>query len=245
MRLGYKLAIGVAAVLVAGAMLVDSDTLIVAVSAPKVGHAMTIFLATDLGPLEDYRDLTAEYEIHYGDQLVYPPSGRGATFDVRDRRGTAVVPYEHFVIGNGEYDVLVRYGGEATRSRVTVDKWVEHVWLQPRDTGKMTQVETALSGATGARAEDRILARGEIILTVHYRGPDGRADRVLGQVAAETRNDRTSTDVLIPKALLSEGPGYYSFEPLFHNLEARNNVQVEGDPTMANRHPPSNWLYVS
>ena len=245
MRLAYKLAIAVAVALFAGSLLVDRDTLIVAVSAPKVGHAMTLFLATDLGPLEDYRDLTAEYEIHYGDQLVYPPSGRGATFDVHDRRGTAIVPYELFVIGNGEYDVVVRYGGEATRLRVSVEKWVEHVWVRPRETEGTIQVETALSGATGARPEDRILARGEIILTIHYRGTDGRSDRVVGQVSAETRNDRTSTEVGIPRSLVSSGPGYYSFEPLFHNLEARNNVQVDGDPTMANRRPPSNWLYVN
>lgn len=244
MRLVSVVAVGVVLAAVAAALLVQGDSLIVAVSAPKVGPAMTIFLATDLGPLEDYRDLTAEYEIRYGDHLVYPPSGRGATFDVRDRRGTAIVPYELFVVGNGEYDVIVRYGGEATRSRVTVEKWVEHVWLQPGERGGSLQVETALSAGTGGRPEDRILARGEIILTVHYRGADGRSDRVLGQVATETRSDRTSTPVSIPRSLLSEGPGYYSFEPLFHNREARNNAQVDGDPTMANRRPPANWIYV-
>lgn len=221
----------------------DRDALIVAVSAPRASNAMTVFLATDLGPLEDYRDLTAEYEIRFGDRVIYPPAGRGATFEVKDRRGTAVVPYELFVVGNGEYDVVVRYGGESSRSRVAVDKWVEHVWLHPFERGDNIVVEAALSSATGGRPEDRILAQGELILTIHYRGTDGKSDRVVGQVSAQTRNDRTSTSIPIPRSELSQG-GYYSFEPLFHNLEAHNNVQVDGDPTMRNHQPPWNWIYV-
>lgn len=243
MRLLAALSIVLAFLLLAGLVL-DRDTLIVAVSAPKTSNAMTIFLATDLGPLEDYRDLTAEYEIHYGDHLIYPPAGKGAAFAVEDRRGTKIVPYDLFVVGNGEYDIIVRYGGEVTRSRVTIEKWVDHVWVHPFERGDIVNVETALSSATGGRPEDRILARGEIILNIHYRGPDGDQDRIVGQVSSETRNDRAATSVAVPKARLSQGTGYYSFEPLFHNLEARNNLQVDGDPTMANLRPPFNWLYV-
>lgn len=237
-------AIVLAGLLIAGAVLARGDVLILAVSAPKASDSMTIFLASDVGPLEKYRDLTAEYEIHYGDRLIYPPTGRGATFAVEDKRGTAVVPYDLFVVGNGEYDVVVRYAGEATRSRVTVQKWVEHVWVRPFERADAIHLETALSTATGGRPEDRVLAMGEIIFTLRYHGTDGERNVVVGQVTAETRHDRTSTSIPVPKARFTHGPGYYSFEPLFHNQEARNNVQVDGDPTMANLRPPSNWIFV-
>lgn len=244
MRRSAALVIVAVGLVLAGGLFLDRDMLIVAVSAPKAANAMTIFLATDFGPLEEYRDLNAEYEIHYGDKLIYPPTGEGATFSVKDRRGTEVVPYDLFVVGNGQYDVIIRYGGEVTRSRVTVEKWVDHVWLHPFERGPTVTVETALSSATGGRPEDRILAHGEIILTIRYHGTDGRSNALVGQVSSETRNDRVATHIAVPKSSLSRGPGYYSFEPLFHNLEARNNLQVDGDPTMANLRPPFNWIYV-
>lgn len=221
------------------------EPLIIAVSAPKAESGMTLFLVTESGYLDRFRDLSADYSIYFGDRLIYPPAGRGANFAVEGRTGTVNIPYNLFVIGNGEYDVLVRYAGEETRSRVRVEKWVEHVWLHPFERGDIVIVETALSSATGGRPEDRVLSHGELVLTIHYRGADGKQDRVVGQVSAETRSDRTSTQVPIPKSRLSQGVGYYSFEPLFHNLEARDNVQVAGDPTMANLHPPWNWIYIS
>jgi hypothetical protein len=221
------------------------EPLIVALSAPKSESGMTLFLATESAYLDRFRDLAAEYAIYYGEKLIYPPAGRGATFQVDGRIGTAFIPYNLFVVGNGEYDVLVRYAGEEVRGRVRVEKWVDHVWLHPFDRGDIVSVETALSSATGGRPEDRILSVGELILTIKYHGPDKKLDRVVGQVTAETRHDRTSTNVPVPKARLSQGAGYYSFEPLFHNLEARDNVQVAGDPTMANLDPPWNWIYVN
>ncbi|HVM45849.1 MAG TPA: hypothetical protein VM582_07935 [Candidatus Thermoplasmatota archaeon] len=221
------------------------EPLLIAISAPKSESGMTLFLVTETNYLDRFRDLDAEYAIYYGDRLIYPPAGRGASFQVEGRTGTAFIPYNLFVVGNGEYDVLVRYAGEETRSRVRVEKWVQYVWLHPFDRGDVAVVEVALSSATGGRPEDRILAHGELILTIKYRGPDGKSDRIVGQVTAETRHDRTSTSVPVPKARLSQGAGYYSFEPLFHNLEARDNVQVGPDPTMANLKPPWNWIYVN
>lgn len=221
------------------------EPLIIAVSAPKADSAMTLFLVTDQSYLDQFRDQTASYAIYYGDRLIYPPAGKGATFDMDGRTGTAVVPYNFFVVGNGAYDVVVRYGGEATRTRVNVEKWVDHVWLHPFDHGDVVSVEVALSSATGGRPEDRILSRGELLLTIKYRGQDGRLDQIVGQVGAETRHDRAATAVSIPKTRLNQGTGYYSFEPLFHNLEARDNLQVGGDPTMANLRPPWNWIYVA
>lgn len=221
------------------------ESLLTVISAPKAASGMTLFLVTENNYLDRFRDLEAEYTIYFGDRLIYPPAGRGASFHVEGRTGTAVIPYNLFVVGNGEYDILVRYAGEETRSRVRVEKWVQYVWLHPFERGDVVMVETALSSATGGRPEDRILSQGELILTIKYRGPDGKEDRIAGQVTAETRHDRTATNVPVPKSRLSQGAGYYSFEPLFHNLEARDNVQVGGDPTMANLHPPWNWVYVN
>ena len=218
------------------------EPLVVAASAPKAASGMTLFLATDENLLDRLRDNVAEYAIYYGDRLIYPPAGRGATFEVHGRSGTVFVPYNLFVVGNGEYDVVVRYAGEETRSRVRVEKWVEYVYLHPFDRGDNVVVEAALSSATGGRPEDRILTRGELILTIKYRGPDGKQDRTLGSVSADTENTRTSTSVSVPRSRLSAGPGYYSFEPLFHNIEAKDNVQVGPDPTMANMRPPWNWI---
>lgn len=221
------------------------EPLVVAVSAPKASDAMTLFLVTDANSLDRFRDLTAEYTIYFGDRLIYPSGGRGATFDVEGRSGTVVIPYSHFVVGNGDYDVVVRYGGDTVRARVHVEKWVDYVWLHPFDQGDIVSVETALSSATGGRPESRILARGELILTIRYHGEDGKGDRVVGQFSTETRNDRAATPVSIPRTRLNQGAGYYSFVPLFHNLEARDNLQVGPDPTMTNLKPPWNWLYVS
>lgn len=231
--------------LVAGTGCLGRDPLIIALSAPKAASGMTIFVVTEDNALDKFRDLNAEYAIYFGDKLIYPPAGRGASFQVEGRTGTVFVPYDLFVVGNGEYDVLVRYAGEETRSRVRVEKWVQYVWLHPFDRGDVVVVEAALSSATGGRPEDRILSHGELILTIKFRGADGTLDRTVSQITAETRNDRTATNVPVPKSRLSQGAGYYSFEPLFHNLEARDNVQVQPDPTMANLRPPWNWIYVN
>lgn len=221
------------------------ETLIVGVSAPKTSNAMTLFLVTPAGSLDRFRDVSAEYLIYYGDRLVYPSNGRGAVFDVEGRSGTVVIPYSYFVVGNGEYDVVVKYGDASTRARVRVEKWVDYVWLHPFDEGEVVRVEVALSAGTGGRPDDRIFSRGELILTLRYHGTDGKIDRVVGQVSAETSNDRAATPIVVPKSRLTQGAGYYSFEPLFHNLEARDNLQVPADPTMAYLRPPWNWIYVA
>lgn len=221
------------------------EPLIVAASAPKAASGMTIFLATEEGFFERFRSQDASYSVYYGDRLIYPPAGKGASFPVEGRTGSAFVPYNLFVVGNGEYDIHVKYGGAETRARVRVEKWVEYVFLHPFDRGETILVETALSSATGGRPDDRILAQGELVLTLKYRGPDGRSDRTIGSISTETSHDQTSTAVAVPRSRLSAGAGYYSFEPLFHNREARDNVQVGPDPTMANLQPPWNWIYLA
>ncbi len=221
------------------------DALVVAASAPKASSGMTLFVVTDGGMREKLTSTKAEYAIYYGDRLIYPPGGKGAEFPVNERKGTVFVPYSQFVVGNGEYDVLVRYEGTESRVRVTVQKWAEYVFLHPFERGSVVEVESALSSATGGNPGDRILAKGELLLALHYRGLDGSEDRTLGSFKMETRHDQTSARVIVSKSSFTAGPGYYSFEPVFHNSEARNNIQVGADPTMANRNPPWNWIHIT
>lgn len=221
------------------------EPLIVAASAPRAASGMTLFVVTEKGLLEKFKDLKAEYRIYFGDRLIYPANGQGGIIPIEGRTGSAFVPYSHFVVGNGQYDVVISQGGTEVRTRVHVEKWVEYVRVQPFDKGDRILVQAALSSAAGARPQDRILSEGDLLVTLKYRGTDGREERTIGQVATTTRNDHVSTTVEVPRFRLSQGPGYYSFEPLFHNAEAVNNVQVRGDPTMANAYPPANWIYVN
>lgn len=223
---------------------INRDPLIVALSAPKAASGMTLFLVTDNTLLTKLADTkSAEYAIYFGDNLIYPPGGKGASFSVDGRSGSAFIPYNLFVVGNGDYDVVVRYSGSETRSRVTVEKWVQYVYLHPYAKDNTVVVEAALASATGGGPTDRVLAAGELILSIHYRGRDGMEDRTIGSIGAATKNDQVGTRLEVPRARFTQGEGYYSFEPVFHNLEAKDNVQVPGDPTMANRLPPWNWIW--
>lgn len=237
-------AILLATVPLAGCFSMFEEPIIIAASAPKASSGMSIFVVTEKSLLQRGPQ-KAEYTIYFGDRLIYPSSGSGGLIHFEGRTGTAFVPYNLFVVGNGAYDVIVRHGGTEARTRVQVEKWVEYVRVMPQDKGDRILVQAALSSATGARPEDRILSEGDLVLTMKYRGLDGRDDRTIGQVTATTRNDRTSTAVEVPRFRFTQGPGYYSFEPLFHNAEALNNVQVPADPTMANLHPPLNWIYIN
>lgn len=225
----------------------QNDPLVAAVSAPKADSGMTLFLVTQAGMLSRFSDPThrAEYQIYYGDQLVYPPGGKGAGFPVDGRSGSTFIPYNLFVVGNGEYDVVVQFEGSQTRTRANVEKWVNYVFLHPSDHDESILVDLALTSVSGGTPEDRILADGELTLAVHYRGVNGQEDRTIGSVIARTTHEKAASSIEVPRSRFDQGAGYYSLEPRYANLEARNNVQVAGDPTMANRDPPWNWIFIA
>jgi hypothetical protein len=102
-----------------------------------------------------------------------------------------------------------------------------------------------LSPSFRPRRPHRRGERGELVLTLKYHGRDGTLDENVAQFTVETQNDQVSTDLEVARARFDHGPGLYSFEPVFHNAEARNNVQVQGDPAMANTQPPFNWISIS
>lgn len=229
-----------------GAFVLRQQTTLVALSAPRASSGMTLFLVTDESVLDRLGEggHVAEYRIFFGDKLVYPTAGSGESFRFEGRTASAFIPYDLFVVGNGEYDVVVTLDGKESRARVGVDKWVDYVYLHPFDKGSVIVVEAALASGTGGRPEDRVLASGELILEMRYRGTAGEEDRPMGSVTTYTRNDQPTARVDVPRSRFSAGPGYYSFEPRFHNDEARNNLQVGPDPTMRYYQPPFNWVYI-
>ncbi|HEX2021096.1 MAG TPA: hypothetical protein VHH36_00160 [Candidatus Thermoplasmatota archaeon] len=228
-----------------GCLQFSGGSFIVAASAPRAASGMTVFLAQQPGFFDGNAPSAAEYTILYGDKVVYPLGGRGATFNVVDRTGSAFVPYNLFVVGNGDYTVVVRHGDDEMRVRVPVHKWASYVFLHPFDTGDEVRVEAALSSATGGSPESRVLASGELSLQIVYRGLDGEEARPLSHRRVATDHDETSTRIDVERGELSAGPGCYSFEPLFHNAEAKNNLHVKADPTLANQDPPWNWLCIT
>lgn len=223
----------------------SSDDLLLAASAPKAASGMTLFLVADKGILSRFASGNADYVLYYGDKIVYPPGGRGGTLEVEGRTGSAFVPYDRFVVGNGLYDVVVHYAGGEARTRVNVQKWVNYVYLHPFQKDNEVIVESVLQSASGGDPSDRILAHGELILTLKYHGKDGTLNSNVAQFTQQTSNDQTSTYLEVALQRFDQGPGYYSFEPLFHNLEAEDNVQVPPDPAMANSQPPFNWIYIN
>lgn len=222
----------------------NRNSLLVAVSAPKEAGGLTLFAVRQsmaIGAEE-----TAEYEIRYGGKVIYPPSGRGAEFGVTKEGATVFVPYSLFVVGNGEYEARVRYDGEELGTKFRVEKWVNYVFLHPFDRGARVDVDVVLARTTGGAPADRILAEGDLVLELHYRGQDGKRDKLLNPTLKTTTDGAsTFTRLEVPRSRFSEGPGYYSFEPVFHNRQAKGNLWVPADPTMADRNPPWNWIYVS
>ncbi len=219
------------------------ERLLVVVSAPREGGGLTIFAATQGGMLPSAEN--AEFEIRYGEETVYPPGGSGAEFAMRRDGGAVFVPYSLFVVGNGDYEVLVRHEGKQIRSRATIEKWVSFVYLHPFDRGSKIVVDAQLSRSTGGLPTDRILAEGDLILELHYRGADGKRDKFLGPaLKIHTSPSESFTRIEVPRSRFSEGAGYYSVEPVFHNDQAKGNYWVPADPTMEDRNPPWNWIHV-
>lgn len=228
-----------------GCLSTFNSTLIIAASAPRAASGMTLFVVQDPGVLDSLDDARAEYSIFYGERLIYPPAGKGASVPFDGRSGSVFIPYNLFVVGNGDYDIVVHSDGMDYRSRVSVQKWANYVYLHPFDTGSDIRVDVTLNSQTGGEPTDRIMTRGELLVAIHYRGLSGDEDRTLGRVTTTTDRESTGTKMRIPRSALAAGPGYYSFEPLFHNEDAKNNVQVKADPTMAYRDPPWNWIYIT
>lgn len=221
----------------------NDDGVYAVVSAPAESGGMTIFVLVER-TLQN-NDGQANYLIRFGDEIVYPPGGLGGTIPVTDGRGMIFIPYDLFVVGNGKYEVEVEFGGDRAIVPTEVEKWVNYVYLHPYDRGNKIVIDAQLSRATGGAPSGRILAEGELLLQLRYRGQNGEQDRSIGQpIRAITDPDQSFVRVEVPRSAFSSGSGYYSVEPVFHNYQAKGNLWVGPDPAMAQRSPPWNWIYV-
>jgi len=217
--------------------------LILALSAPDAADGMTIFAAREDG-LGDTPSRQARYRVEYDGRTVYPPGGVGGIFIVSGGSGSQFLPYNFFVEGNGRYDVVVELDDETAQASARVEKWVEYVYLHPYWKNGKAIVDVQLSKASGGSPEDRVIARGDLVLEVRYRGLEGSLNTYSGVLRAETPDDATFTRIDVPRSTFSKGPGYYSFESTFHNGQAKGNTGVHNDPSMAARSPPWNWIKV-
>lgn len=217
-----------------------SPDLIVAASAPITSDGVTVFAST---PDADDSG-QASYRIERAGKAVYPPGGIGGIVPMSGGKGSVFVPYQRFVEANGPHDLVVTFDGDEARTTFQVEKWVEYVYLHPYYKNGRPFVDLQLSKGIGGSPDDRIITRGDLILEVAHRGLDGRLRQPSGVIRQQTPDDATFTRIEVPKDVLDNGPGYYSFEATFHNDEAKGNSGVGNDPTLAQRTPPWNWLYV-
>lgn len=217
--------------------------LLATATAPKEGGGMTILL----GAVDLKADGQASFVVKKEGRVIYPPGGfaKGA-IPIASGQGSTFVPYLSFVVGNGIYEVVAEYEGKKQVVAVTVEKWVEYVYLHPILRGANVQVDAQLSKASGGQPVDRIIAEGDLILTVWYRGLDGKArdGAPVRIVTVKTPEDETYTQVQIPKSAFGRGPGWYEIDPKFDNRQASGNNGVRADPSMAQRSPPWNWICI-
>lgn len=233
-------ALVLAATALAGCLGGFSPDLLVSASAPITSDGITVFASTPDGDASGQ----ASYRIEREGRIVYPPGGLGGVVPMANGHGSVFVPYERFVEGNGPYTLVVTFDGDEARTVFQVEKWVEFVYLHPYYKGGRAWIDLQLSKAMGGSPDDRVVSRGDLIIQVDYRGLDGRVRQSSGVIRQVTPDDATFTRIEIPRSVIDDGPGYYSFEATFHNDEAKGNTGVKNDPSLAQRSPPWNWLYV-
>ncbi len=214
----------------------------VVASSPRQGGGLTLGVMK-AGLIGKGPSGQADFEIRYDGTRVYPPLPFGASFQVENGRGIEFVPYNVFVVGNGKYEVVVRFNGEESSITTNVEKWVEYVYLHPYDRGSKVVVDLQLSTSRGGAPTDRVIAVGDLRIDIRYRGADGNSDEYITSIRTSTPEDETFTRIDVPKGRFTR-PGYYSFDAVFHNNQAKGNTWVGNDPSLADRNPPWNWVYV-
>ena len=214
----------------------------VAASSPDSAAGMTLAVAIPNAPLKNL-DGDASYQIRYNGKLVYPPGGKGATFPIKEGRGSAFIPYSIFVVGNGLYEVTVMFDGGVERISVGVQKWVNHVFIVPSEKQGRIVVDLLLTRTSGGGPSDRVLAAGDLFIDVRYRGVDGSLNVQQQRLKYSLSGDEPLVRIPIPRTAFQQGPGYYSFEATFHNDQAFGNNGVKNDPSLGATNPPRNWIW--
>lgn len=222
----------------------SSDRFTVAVSAPESAGGLTLAVAVPSSPLRAMSG-DATYSIRFNGETVYPPGGQGATFSIKDGRGSVFIPYRIFVVGNGEYEVVVTFQDGTERSRSVVQKWVNYVFLAPFDRGSRVAMDILLTRSMGAGPSASIQTGGDLFIDVRYRGADGGLNVPVTRMKYFLTGDDHIPRIEVPKSALSQGPGFYSFDATFYNDQALGNNGVRTDPSLAKTNPPRNWYWHS
>lgn len=219
--------------------------LVVVASAPRIANGMTIAVGVPRTLFEDGEGI-ATYVISHGGAVLYPPGGVGAFIQLAEGRGSAFVPYQNFVVGNGEYEVTVHYKDRSALVRASVEKWVQFVYVFPYQRNETIVADVVLEGGSG-EPNYRIFAAGQLNLQVRYRGENMTEDEMrLTRVLRHEGLD-AYIRVTIPFDDLEQrqrNRGYYSVEATFHNEQANGNNNVPLDPALAQADPPTNYVYL-
>lgn len=229
----------------------SGSAFVVVASAPVVSNGLTVLVANAgsvLGPV----DGRASFVVRYAGEVVYPPGGVQGAIDLRAGKGSAFVPYNYFVLGNGDYEVEVSFGGSTERHTVAIEKWVNYVFLQaycdqskrcayaPSKNLKIDAVLEHTAGLTG----DRVVAKGTLNVDLRYHGEAKDRNAYAYGFSTDVPGESTFVRVEVPLAKFATRTGWYSVETTFHNEQALGNTWVGNDPAMARTEPPANWVWI-
>jgi len=216
---------------------------VVVAQAPPTANGLSVLLAVPKGVLGS-GDGQATFRISYNGATVYPPGGvLPASIPIHESKGSVFVPYQAFVVDNGDYLVDVELEGHTTRATVPIHKWVYYVYVLPYKRDSSLFADVVLEQTRG-QPNDRIFAQGELRVEVHYRGQHGEEDQLRVTRTLLTEGDQSFQRIEFPFTSFDPKDGYYSLEATFSNLQASGNNNVGLDPELANARPPTNWVHL-
>jgi hypothetical protein len=227
-----------------GGCLGGGDAPVVVAAAPELANGMTVAVATPRGLLGGGEG-QATFTVAYGGQVLYPPGGvLAAPLEVHEGKGSAFVPYQAFVVDNGDYTVSVTFNDKTAQATVPIKKWVYFVYALPYLRGSTLFVDLVLEQTRG-QPNDRVFAEGELNMELRYRGHNGEVNQFrLGRTML-TQGDQSFQRIELPLGSFhSNEQGYYSVEATFHNFQASGNNNVGMDPELGSQRPPTNWVYI-
>lgn len=232
--------------LLAGCLGPSEASLVLVASAPRLANGMTIAFAVPRGLFSEPEG-GASYYVSLGEQVVYPAgSVLGAPLLLQNGRGAEFVPYQNFVVENGQYTVTVLYEDKRSTAMVDVTKWVHWVYVLPYVRNDTFVADLVLERTSG-EPNDRIFAAGQLNLELRYRGEDGQSNDTRYARAYILDGSQSFQRVSVPVEALQQGPrnrGWYSVEATFHNFQANGNNHVPMDPALGSAKPPTNWVYL-
>ncbi|HEV8361651.1 MAG TPA: hypothetical protein VGR28_14475 [Candidatus Thermoplasmatota archaeon] len=212
-------------------------------SAPRLANGAAIAVAMPPG-LFGYPEGTATFYIMHQGQIVYPNSGgAGAPLPVTAGQGSVFVPYNSFVISNGDYEVRVEFQGTSKVARMPVEKWVNWVYALPYIKNGNLIIDVVLEHSPG-EPNQRVFAAGLLNVDMYYRGSHGEVNQFRVGRQLQTDNTQDFQRIEISLRSFKSERGYYAAEATFANFEAVGNNWVAMDPTLDDYNPATNWVFI-